>query len=124
MPKSIDDGLKANLTFKPFNICSFYNYYNGYEVKEVVGIRKDGRLYCADKSQISIYNEKNYKIIENKNFHLVEEIAKLEQKRDLENSLVQIKYNKKRDALLQEFSESVEDWRNKNKETLDILSNT
>ena len=75
--KWVDDFLKDNADFKPFDI----QYWNGSEpgrVEKVIGIRKDGRPATEDadgnKGQISSYASSNYILVDPSNDPVFDEI--------------------------------------------------
>ena len=60
--KDIDDYIKANMSFNPFecfDITSFGNNFRGPKIRTVIGIRKDKGLQCKDNEQISNYELKD-----------------------------------------------------------------
>ena len=60
--KDIDDYIKENMSFKPFecfDITSFGNDFRTPKIRTVIGIRKDKGLQCKDNEQISNYELKD-----------------------------------------------------------------
>lgn len=58
----IDDYIKENQAFAPFNVVGIEAYRGERARKKIIGIRKDGRFICEEpsgkKGQISEYEEK------------------------------------------------------------------
>lgn len=78
--KSIDDFIKDNSTFKPIMVERIVR--GEREVKNIVGIRKDGDFVYEDeagkKHRLSSYNEKNYYLVNEDNEPIFDKIKGLE----------------------------------------------
>jgi hypothetical protein len=81
--KFIDDFIKENTEFRPFNVERMPSSYKNRDVKTIVGIRKDGAFVYSDKDgskkQISTYDEKYYFLVDPENDPIFKQIDEIEQ---------------------------------------------
>lgn len=89
LKKNIDEFIKSNFKFKPFEICShpkehFSKRFDGWTV---VGIRKDKRLILespeGEKSQISDYQLSDYVVFTEDNIKHLEQLKSLKEQRKI-----------------------------------------
>jgi hypothetical protein len=84
--KFIDDFIKENQEFKPFNVEPNPNAYGGKKGR-IIGIRKDKRfiieLANGKKEQISDYQEKDFIMVNSDNKMLWLELEKISKEREL-----------------------------------------
>jgi len=87
LKKFIDDYLKENHDFKPFNVEANPNTYSfRNSIVRITGIRKDGRFITEDKDgktgQLSEYDEKDLILINTDNKQLWLELEKIKSERE------------------------------------------
>jgi len=93
--KEIDDYLKNNNTFSPFEVESIVGYVR-HERLRITGIRKDGRYVAeienGEVMQISEYNEKDYILVNPDNDPVKAELEALrEQEKEIKEKISETK---------------------------------
>ena len=100
--KYVDDYIKENAEFRPFEVCTFTNQFGNKSTIKIIGIRKDERFIYEDsngkKQQISDYDEKSWFLVNSENDpieleinSIYEQIQKLRlQIKELENNLIKV----------------------------------
>jgi hypothetical protein len=80
--KAIDDFIKANSEFKPFDVVPIYGNRRYKKSGKIIGIRKDKRFIIQYENgetwQISEYDEKEYTLPNEANNHIYAELDSME----------------------------------------------
>ena len=96
--KWIDDFLKDNFEFIPFNVERLSSMFDRPEVIRIIGIRKDGLFVYegtdGSKYNMSKYNEDDYFLIDPKNDSVKANLVELENKEKELNEAIKLEKSK------------------------------